>query len=240
MGLVKTIRFKNPTYIGDPINAVKIFNDSGVDEHVFLDITASVDNKEPDYKRIGEIASECFMPLAYGGGIRNIESIRKIFALGCEKAVINAYALEKPDFIEQAASIFGSQSIVVAMDVKRSLLGKHEVFERNGTMNMHIDAIDYAMKMEAHGAGELFINSIDRDGTMKGFDLELIGKISSKIQIPLIACGGAGKTDDLKSAIAAGASAVCAGSLFVFHGPHRAVLINFPAETELKKIVSME
>ena len=236
-GLVKTIRFKNPTYVGDPINAVKIFNDSDVDELVFLDIAATIDKKGPDYRRIGEIAGECFMPLAYGGGIRSVESIRKIFALGCEKAIINSYALENRDFIQQAASVFGNQSIVVAMDVRRSILGKHEVFSCNGTKNTHVDAIEYAQQAEVLGAGEIFVNSIDRDGTMKGFDLELIGKIASAVQVPVIACGGAGKTEDLKKAVEAGASAVCAGSLFVFHGPHRAVLINYPTETELKKIL---
>jgi cyclase len=236
-GLVKTVKFKNSTYVGDPINAVKIFNDSGVDELVFLDITATIDKKEPDYRRIGEIAGECFMPLAYGGGIRSIESIRKIFALGIEKVIINSYALENRHFINQAASVYGNQSIVVAMDVKRSILGKYEIFSYNGTKNMHVDAIDHAKQMEAFGAGESFVHSIDRDGTMKGFDLELIGKIGPAVRVPVIACGGAGKTEDLKKAVEAGASAVCAGSLFVFHGPHRAVLINFPTEAELEKIL---
>jgi imidazole glycerol-phosphate synthase subunit HisF len=236
-GLVKTIKFKDPTYIGDPINAVKIFNDKGVDELVFLDITATRDQQEPNCKRIAEIASECFMPLAYGGGIRNIDQIKKILAIGCEKAIINSYAVENPSFIKEAAKIFGSQSVVVSIDVKKTMLGKYEIWTESGTKNVKINPVNFAQDAEAMGAGELVINSIDRDGTMNGYDIDLIKQIASAVSIPVIACGGGGNIGDLGRAVVEGrASAVGAGSMFVFHGPHRAVLINFPSEEQLKSI----
>lgn len=236
-GLVKTTRFKDPKYVGDPINAVKIFNDKEVDELLFLDITATIENKRPPLKTISEIASECFMPLAYGGGIRTLDDIREIFAVGVEKVCINTAAVEDPLLIKKASDIFGSQSIVVSMDVKKTLFGKYEVYIRSGAQNAKIDPVKHAIHAEQMGAGEIFLNSIDRDGTMQGYDIELIRRVTSAVHIPVIACGGAGTINHFKEAVRdGGASAVSAGSMFVFHGKHRAVLISYPSKDELSDI----
>jgi cyclase len=236
-GLVKTTKFKNPTYVGDPINAVKIFNDKYADELIFLDIAATETGRGPDFDKIKEIASECFMPLSYGGGVRTLEHVRKILNIGCEKVIINTFALENPDFLVQASRIFGSQSIVAAMDVKKTLFGKHEVFSMRGRRNTGKTAVEYAKTVESLGAGEVFVNAIDRDGVMAGFDIELIKAVSFAVGIPVIACGGAGTLADLQRAVKeGGASAVAAGSMFVFHGPHRAVLINYPEEDVLSRL----
>jgi len=236
-GLVKTIRFKDPKYIGDPINAVRIFNDKGADELILLDILATREKKEPDLKKISNIASECFMPFAYGGGIRTIEQAQKILALGSEKVIVNSYALENPEFVCTLSGKFGSQSIVISIDSRKDLLGRYRVWSHGGTRNTGIDPVAYAKKMEASGAGEIFLNSIDRDGTMKGYDLELIKQVSSEISIPVVACGGAGTIEDFGNAISYGASAVAAGSFFVFQGPHRAVMITYP-EPDVLNVVS--
>ena len=234
-GLVKTVKFKDPTYVGDPINAVKIFNDKEVDELLFLDITASVERRRPSFNVISEIASECFMPLGYGGGIRSLEDIKTLFASGAEKACINSCAVENPDFIKSASDAFGSQSIVVSIDVKKTLFGKNVVYSHSGRRNTGLDPIEYAKRVQGMGAGEIFLNSIDRDGTMQGYDIELVSKVSEGVGIPVIACGGAGKLKDIAEVLdKGGASAAAAGSLFVFHGRHRAVLINYPSKQELE------
>jgi len=236
-GLVKTVKFKDPTYLGDPINIVRIFNDKEVDELIFLDITATVEGQRPSFKLLSEIASECFMPLSYGGGIRDLRDIRTILSLGVEKVAINSYAVENPSFIRAAADRFGSQSIVVSMDVKRSLFGKYEVFIRSGRKATGLDPVKFAAEMARMGAGELLLNSIDRDGTMQGYDLDLVKRVSDAVGVPVVACGGACTVHDLADAIhKGGASAVAAGSMFVFQGPHRAVLINFPTATELAEV----
>lgn len=235
-GLVKTIRFKNPTYVGDPLNAVKIFNEKEVDELIFLDITATPENKKPPLKFLAEVAGECFMPLCYGGGVSSIEEIKQITKVGVEKVCINTAAVKNPQFIAEAADRFGSSTVVVSLDIKKNFLGKYQVYINGGRENSGKDPVRTAVLMAQKGAGELMINSIERDGTMKGYDLELIKKISSEIDIPVIACGGAGKTEDFRLAVKeGGASAVAAGSMFVFHGKHRAVLINYPGQKELKK-----
>ncbi len=237
-GLVKTVRFKDPKYVGDPINAVKIFNEKEVDELIFLDITATADGRRPSFKVLSEISSECFMPLAYGGGIRTIDDIQRIFALGVEKAVVNSRAAEDPRFIREAADAFGSQSVVVSMDVKRNFFGRYEVLSHGGRRSTRRDPVGYARQMEEMGAGEIFLNSIDLDGTMKGYDIELIRSVSGAVGIPVIACGGAGKIEDFASAVKnGGASAVSAGSMFVFQGKHRAVLISYPEYRELERIM---
>jgi cyclase len=228
-GLVKTVKFKNPKYVGCPINAVKIFNDKEVDELIFLDISASKENKKPPYGLISCIATECFMPFCYGGGIREPDQIKEILSLGAEKVAINTYALENPGFIREATKIFGSQSIVVAMDVKLNFFGKYRVYDSSKGKTTNLDPIEYARQMEEMGAGEIFLNSVDRDGTFSGYDLELIRRVATALTIPVIACGGAGNPEDLEKAVSEGkASAVAAGSLFVFYGKHRAVLINYP------------
>ena len=235
-GLVKTVKFENPKYVGDPINAVKIFNDKEVDELIFLDIEATVEGRKPPVKLISEIASECFMPLSYGGGLRNLDDIKAIFNLGVEKVIINSYAIENPRFINEASKFYGNQSIVVAIDVKRSTKGKYEIFSRGGKKKTNLDPVEHAMKMETLGAGEIFLNSIDRDGTMEGYDIGLIKEVAESVTIPVIACGGAGRIEHFVEAVKkAGASAVAAGSMFVFHGKHRAVLTTYPSVEELEK-----
>ncbi len=232
--LVKTVQFGSPTYLGDPINAVRIFNDKEVDELILVDITATIEKRKPLTKQISEIASECFMPLCYGGGIRSIEDVTEILALGVEKVSINSYAVENPAFIEMAASRFGSQSIVVSIDVRKKRFGRYEVFTESGRKGTGRDPIALAKEMESSGAGEILLNSIDQDGTMQGYDLPLIKSVSEAVRIPVIGCGGAGSVADLAAAIEIGkASAASAGSLFVFQGKHRAVLINFPTPFSL-------
>ncbi|MBE7554817.1 MAG: imidazole glycerol phosphate synthase subunit HisF [Anaerolineales bacterium] len=236
-GLVKTVKFKNLTYLGDPINIVKIFNDKEVDELIFLDITATIEQKKPPFKLLSEIASECFMPLGYGGGIRSLEDVKEILSLGVEKVAINSYAVENPPFVRAAADLAGSQSIVVSIDVKKSLFGKYEVMTHSGRKATGLDPLKFAVEMEKMGAGELFLNSIDRDGTMQGYDLELIRRVAEAVSIPVVACGGASTVEDLGDVVKkGGASAAAAGSMFVFHGPHRAVLINFPTPQELRAV----
>jgi cyclase len=233
-GLVKTVQFQNPTYVGDPINAVRIFNDKEVDELIFLDITASIERRPPPFDFISKIAGECFMPLSYGGGIRRLEDIKTILSLGVEKVCINSYAVENPAFIRAAADLAGSSSVVVALDVKKNSRNQYEVYTYSGTQPTGVDPVRWAVEMEKRGAGELLLNSIDRDGTMQGYDIELIRRVAEAVSIPVIACGGAGRISDLAQAIHEGkASAVAAGSMFVFHGKHRAVLINFPTPQEL-------
>lgn len=235
-GLIKTVKFKQPKYVGDPINAVRIFNDKEVDELIFLDITATLENRKPPLDLISQIASECFMPFCYGGGISSVEDIAELFKLGVEKVSINSQAVLNPLLIRRAADLFGSQSIVVSIDVKKNLFGKYRVFIQGGRKPTNLEPVNFAVQMEEAGAGEIFLNSIDRDGTMQGYDLELIRRVSESVRIPVIACGGAGKLDDFADAIKkGGASAVSAGSFFVFQGSHRAVLITYPPMRELER-----
>jgi imidazole glycerol-phosphate synthase subunit HisF len=233
--LVKTIHFKDPGYIGDPINAVRIYNEKEVDELIFLDITATLENRKPPFKVLSEIASECFMPVAYGGGIRDIDDIREIFRLGIEKVAINTYAVDNPSFLRAAADKFGSQSIVASIDVKKNWRGRYEVFKQGGRKGTGLDPAQHARNLEKLGAGEILLTSIDRDGTQEGYDTDLIKQVTSAVNIPVIACGGAGKVKDFGQAVReGGASACAAGSLFVYFGRNRAVLINFPTHTELE------
>lgn len=237
-GLVKTVKFKDPKYVGDPFNAVKIFNDKEVDELIFLDISATVENRKPNFKLISEIAGECFMPFGYGGGISCMEEVHQLFNLGVEKVVLNTVAADSPTFVETCARLFGSQSIVVSVDVKKSFFGKYEVHTRSGSKNIKIDPALYAHQMEEAGAGEIFLNAIDRDGTMQGYDVSLIRRVADAVNVPVVACGGAGKVENFSDAIHKGhASAVSAGSMFVFHGKHRAVLITYPSIAELEKVL---
>lgn len=236
LGLVKTVKFRDPKYVGDPRNAVKIYNEKEVDELVFLDISATPGKRGPNLKLIEEIASECFMPLGYGGGIRNLEDIKSLFRIGIEKVVINSRAVENPELITEAANCFGSQSIVVSMDAKRNFLGKYTIYTHCGRKKTKFDPVEYAKRAEQLGAGELILNSIDRDGTQSGYDTELIRSVADAVRIPVVAGGGAGNIEHLAEAVyLGGASAVTAGSLFVFHGKHRAVLISYPTMDELHR-----
>jgi len=227
-GLVKGERFSNHKYVGDPINAVKIFNTKEVDELVFFDIAASIEGRTPNYDLLADIASEAFMPFAYGGGLNSVHDIEKLFKIGVEKAIINTAAIRDLDIVRQASTIAGSQSIVVAMDVRRSMMGKYQVCSQSGRHNTGLNPIDYASMVVDAGAGELIVTAIDREGTGRGYDIDLIGKVAKAVTIPVVASGGAGNLQHFRQAADAGASAVAAGSMFIFHGKHKAVLITYP------------
>lgn len=236
LGLVKSVKFKNHNYIGDPINAVKLFNDLRADELVFLDILASKEQRTIQLSFVQKVGDECNMPFSVGGGIKTISDIKQILNAGAEKVIINSYAAENPDFIKQAAEEFGSSTIVVSIDVKKNLFGKENTYILGGTKSTSYNAVDFAKLMEEKGAGELIINSIEKDGTMEGYDLALTKKVSEAVTIPVIACGGAGTYSHLNEGIKSYASAVAAGSMFIYHGPRKAVLINYPSKEELQKI----
>lgn len=233
-GLVKTIRFSEPKYIGDPINAVKIFNEKEVDELIVLDIDATREKREPDYKMISHLAEECRMPLCYGGGITTTDQVKRIIGLGVEKVAISAAAITNPRFISEAANEVGCQSVVVVLDIKRQLLpGKYEVKLINGTKSTSICPFDLVKELEQLGAGEIVINSIDNDGKMKGYDEFLVDKIRKSIHIPITVLGGAGSLQDIRQLFQKfGTLGAAAGSLFVFKGIYRAVLINYPNREE--------
>jgi imidazole glycerol-phosphate synthase subunit HisF len=236
-GLVKTIKFSNPRYLGDPINAVKIFNGKGVDELSILDITASSENRGPDFDYLKDIASEAFMPLSYGGGITKLSEIEKLFYIGYEKIIINTAFVLNPELIREATEFAGSQSVVVSIDVKNELFGKKSCYINDGKTKIKQDPVSLAKKAEEWGAGEILLNSITFDGTMKGYDLELIKDITDAVSIPVIACGGAKDIHDFKRVLEeGGAHAAAAGSLFVFYGTQKAVLITTPEEKELVQI----
>ncbi|MCT8126385.1 imidazole glycerol phosphate synthase subunit HisF [Alishewanella sp. BS5-314] len=238
-GLVKGQEFKKHRYVGDPINAVRIFNEKQVDELMFLDISATIENREPDFDLLTDIASETFMPFGYGGGIKNIATIERLFSLGVEKVVINTEAFYTPNLISEAAIVAGSQSVVVSIDVRKTLFGGYEVYVKNGTVRTRIDPVTYAKKMQELGAGEIVLCSIDREGTGRGYDLELINRVTDSVNIPVVCLGGAGSVHDLAEAKrSSNVSGLAAGNLFVFHGRHKAVLITYPDYIELEKILN--
>jgi cyclase len=237
-GLVKTICFDNPKYVGDPINAVKIFNEKEVDELVLLDIEAARVSS-PNFELIANIASEAFMPLCYGGGISNLSQAEKLIRLGVEKISVNTAALRDISLITRLAAELGSQSVVVGIDVKKDWFGRYRVFDSSSRKLTGIDPIDYAIQIEQAGAGEIFLNNVNTDGTQAGYDIRLIGLIAKVVNIPLIACGGAANVNHFCEAVGAGASAVAAGSMFVFEGRHRAVLITYPPYKELEQRLGM-
>jgi cyclase len=233
-GLVKTRKFKDPVYVGDPVNAIRIFSEKEVDEIVVLDIDASREGREPNYELIAEMAGEAFMPMAYGGGIRNIDQVRRLIRSGIEKIVINTAAVESTDIIRAAADIYGSQAIVGAVDVKKTLIGGYRIVTKSATKEVKIILEEHIQRLVGAGVGEIFLNSVDKDGTMSGYDLQLIRSVTHKINVPVVACGGAGKMEHLSQAVhEGGAAAVAAGSMFVFYGKHRAVLINYPEKVDL-------
>lgn len=233
-GLVKSVRFKDYRYIGDPMNAVKIFNDKKADELVFLDIDATSQGRLIDTVTLKKIADEANMPFGVGGGIKTIEDIRNLLNSGAEKVIINSAGVKNPSFIREASEEFGSSTIVVCMDVKKQFIGGYKVVIENGRKNTNLSPFDFAKIVEELGAGEIIINSIDHDGMMDGYDLDLVKRISNSVSVPTVALGGAGNYHHFKEAIVEGnASAVAAGSLFVYHGPRRAVLISFPTKDEL-------
>lgn len=237
LGLVKSIKFKNHRYIGDPINAVKIFNDLRADELVFLDINATKEGRLISLDFVNKVGDEANMPFGVGGGIKSIQDIRKILENGAEKVVLNTVACEDSNFIKEAADTFGSSTIVVCLDVKKNLFGKYEIVYMNAKKKLKENVVEFAQKLADYGAGELIIQSVDRDGTYSGYDIELIKKISEAVTIPVVALGGARDYSDFSRASKEGfASAVAAGSLFVYHGARRAVLINFPNKNVIADI----
>ncbi len=227
-GLYKGVNFKDYNYIGDPINTVKLFNDKEVDEIFLLDIDATNNGTLINFDLIEKIANEAFMPFAYGGGVKKIQDVEKLFKFGVEKIIFNTSAFENPCLLKELSSIYGNQSLVVSMDVKRNWLNRYSVYTKSDTKKISGEPLKLALKMQELGVREILINSIDQDGTMSGFDYEIISKLSNSLDIPLIACGAAGNITDFLSARQAGASAIAVGSLFVYHGPHKAVLISYP------------
>jgi cyclase len=238
-GLVKTIGFKSPKYVGDPINAVKIFNEKAADELIVLDIDASVNRVEPDYRMIANLAAECRMPLCYGGGVTSAAQAKKIISLGVEKVALSSAAVRDPGLVSQIASEVGRQSVVVVLDVKKRMFGRdHEVWVHNGRTPTKSSVFDLARQMEAAGAGELVINSIDLDGAMTGYDLALASRIRKTVNIPMTMLGGAGSLVDIGELVReCGVVGAAAGSLFVFKGRYRAVLINYPTLTQRDELL---
>lgn len=239
-GLVKTVAFGQPKYVGDPLNAVRIFNEKEVDELMVIDIDASRHKREPDYKLIANLALECRMPLCYGGGVKTVEQFDRIIGLGVEKVSVSSAAIDNPDLVSLAAARVGSQSVVVVIDVKKfGMFKKPEIVTLNATHRTGRDPVEFATRMQQLGAGELVLNAVDRDGEMKGYDLDLIDQVRKATSLPLTVLGGAGSLDDLRTLVARhGIIGAAAGSLFVFKGKYRAVLINYPNRAEKDALVA--
>ena len=233
-GLVKTHKYANPFYVGDPINAIRIFNDKEVDELIVVDIEASKQGREPDYKLIEEFASECFIPLTYGGGVKTLEQAARLFSLGVEKVCIHSAALEDLNVISEFSGRFGSQSVAVSIDLKRNLFGSLKLYNSVDKKNLTRNWLDYLQKVERSGAGEILLSAVHKDGTLSGPDLEMIKAAAVNLAIPLIAMGGVASLEDIKNVVDSGADAVAAGAFFVFHGRHKAVLISYPQCHELE------
>lgn len=238
-GLVKTINFTDPKYVGDPINAVKIFNEKEVDEIIVLDITSTVQNREPNYLMIKNLATECRMPLCYGGGVKTVEQANRIINLGVEKVAISSAAIENPALVSDIADQVGNQSVVVVLDVRKKKNGNYEIWTHNGKKATGRSPVEFSEQLENYGVGEIVINSIDNDGKMKGYDLDLAEKIRDVITVPLTILGGAGSLDDIKRLVDRfGIIGASAGSLFVFKGVYRAVLISYPSPQEKDILIS--
>jgi imidazole glycerol-phosphate synthase subunit HisF len=237
-GLVKTKQFRNNKYIGDPINAVRIFNDLEADELVFLDIMATKENKTVFVDLVKQIGDEAFMPFAVGGGIRNLKDAVALINAGAEKVVLNTIFFEKKEIITEISKTLGSQSVMISIDVKKNLLGHYHIYIKDGSKKTDIDLITAVKQAEDLGAGEILINSITNDGMMTGYDLPLIKLVSESVNVPVVACGGAGNLQDLRSAYENGAHAVAAGSMFVFYGKRNAVLVNYPDKQQILKAFS--
>jgi cyclase len=233
-GLVKTVGFDKPKYVGDPLNAVRIFNEKEVDELMVVDIDATIQNREPNYKLIANLAAECRMPLCYGGGVKTPEQVQRIISLGVEKVAPSSAVVSNPSLVAKAAECVGSQSIVVVMDVKKvGLMRRYEVFTHNATKGTGLDPVDWAKQVEELGAGEVMLNSIDQDGEMKGYDLTLVERVRQATTLPMTVLGGAGSLSDLEVLIRRfGIIGAAAGSLLVFKGKYKAVLINYPSRVE--------
>lgn len=234
-GVIKTTRFRSPRYIGDPINVVRLFNDMEVDELVLLDVAA----EHPNLRFLEDLAAECFMPVCYGGGVSNLADMDRLFALGIEKVALNASAVRTPELVRQAADAFGSQSVAISIDVARNWRRQPRVFVQRGTRATGLDPVTHARRMEGEGAGEILLNSIDRDGTMSGYDLDLVRAVSQAVKIPVIACGGAGNIEHVRAVLHdGGAAGAAAGSFFIYSGPHRGVLVSYPQPTDIAGLLA--
>ena len=232
-GLVKTVNFKNPKYVGDPINAVRIFNEKEVDELMIFDIDATVLKNEPNYGLIERIANQSRMPLCYGGGIKTVKQAKRIFGLGVEKIALSSSVVDNPNLITQIGDLVGAQSVIVVLDVKKNIFGKYNIYTNNGNINTGIDPLKFVKEAENLGAGEIVLNSIDNDGLMKGYDTNILDLVRKKIDLHLTILGGAGSLEDIKNIIKKyNVIGLAAGSLFVFKGKFRAVLINYPSKVE--------
>jgi cyclase len=236
--LVKTYRFKQVKYVGDPINAVKIFNEKEVDELILLDIGCSIYGVEPNYEIIHKIVSEAFMPIGYGGGITNVDQAKRIFDLGIEKVILNTSLQKNTELVTQISSIYGSSSVIACIDYRKNFFGKYKVHFKSGNIKSKYNPIDWAIKLQELGVGEIFLNNIDLEGTYSGYDYDLLSNISSKVSVPIVISGGASSTDDFKRAVVAGASGMAVGSMFIYKRPHNAVLISYPSNDEIKQIYS--
>ena len=236
-GLVKTVRFSRPTYIGDPLNAVKIFNDLGADELVFLDINATRENRTISRKLVEMIGNEAYMPFSVGGGITKIEQIKDLISSGAEKVVLNSNIAVDTDFLSRAAQVFGNQSLIASVDVRKGIQDSYNIYIKSGQKKTGLKLNEYIKAVEEAGAGEILLNSIDKDGTYSGYDIQLIKDVSKSVSIPVIACGGAGSLEDLVKVWAeGGASACAAGSIFVYHGTKKGILINYPERSEVTNL----
>ncbi len=236
-GLVKTVKFKDPKYVGDPLNAVKIFNEKEVDELMVVDIDATRESRPPDFGLIKNLAAECRMPLCYGGGVTTVEQARKIISLGAEKVAISYAAMSNPEIIPAMAEAVGRQSVVVVLDVRKKMFGGYEIYTHNNKKSTGKNPVKYAQYLNDLGIGELVINSIDKDGTMQGYDFNLVDKIRAVTDMPLTVLGGAGSMDDIRALIDRyGVIGAAAGSFFVFKGKYRAVLISYPSLEEKKPL----
>lgn len=236
-GLVKTTKFRSPKYVGDPINAIRIFNEKEVDEILVLDIAASKRGEEPNYRLIEQFATECFCPLAYGGAIRSTEQAQTLFSLGIEKICVQAAWRKNTGLIEDLAGEFGAQSVVASLDIKKNMFRRYQVFDYATGKTEKGDWLMTLKSVIDAGAGEIFLNSVDRDGTLSGPDFQLIHEAAQVSSVPLVACGGISSLEDIKSAVDHGADAVAAGAFFVYHGPHRAVLITYPRYEDLEALL---
>ncbi len=237
--LVKTVKFGKYGYIGDPLNTCRIFNELEVDELTFLDITASREKRGPNLKILQEISNECFMPLSYGGGIRSVKTVEKVLSIGFEKIVLNTCPFENPNIITEMAKAFGSQSVIIAIDVRKSFWGKYEVFSLSGSVNQKTSPVEWAKQVEERGAGEILLTSIDREGTWKGYDVDLTKQVAEAVSIPVIAHGGAGTVEHIGEVVKKGhASAVALGSMVVYQRKDLGVLVNFPDNKELERVLS--
>lgn len=239
-GLIKTRKFRSPKYVGDCINAIRIFNEKEVDELIVLDIYATREHRRPDFDTIGQIAEECFMPLCYGGGVSTLEDASRIFQCGVEKISLQTAALLQPRLLTDIARKYGSQAVVVSIDVKKDWLGRRKVYMSDRGKLLDEPLGEILKRLVDAGAGEVLINAVDRDGELCGYDLDIVSEAAESVNVPVIASGGAGSLEDFRNAVKAGAAAVAAGAYFVFHGPHRAVLITYPKYEELERILGIK